>query len=110
MRNAGCREGAIGSLVVPNGLRPNVFVNRSTKAGGMGVDGMTDEVRELATEFASTFGHKCVEPQCLSDAQRAGISVIGGYSSVRAVEDGALKSACSACKPLLKEMGVNSGR
>lgn len=108
VKNAGTKKGSIGALVVPNGLRPRVFVGRSTTAGGMGIEGMTDEVRELATNFVSKYGHGCVEPQCLSDAERAGASVAGGYFSVRGTASGSLKDACDACEPLLKELGVKS--
>ena len=109
--NAGTTKGAIGALVVPRGLRPLVFPGRSTRAGGMGVEGMTDEVWEMAKEFASRNGWKCVEPQCLSDAQRAGVSVEGAYSSIRSIEDGGkLMKACKACKPLLDKVGVRSAK
>ena len=103
----GVTQGKAGVIVTPNLLRSYVLPGISSRAGGAGVEGLTEETRLMVTQFASDFNHACAEPQCVNLGNKLGANFKGGASKVLDIKKGETTSACKACKPLLDHLGVS---
>jgi len=106
LRASGVKGGIVDSLVVPNGLKPRVFLGMSTRAGGGGKAALEPTVATVAMRRPSRFNFGCGEGQSLSQAIAAKVNPAGGASSARIVATGAAKEACDNCKWLLEYYGV----
>ncbi|TWT39910.1 tRNA(Glu)-specific nuclease WapA precursor [Thalassoglobus neptunius] len=112
----GVNKGATGALVIPNGLRPDVFhglSSRAAKAVGRPHD-VSESMLEMFKKFGSKYKQKCAEPELYTGAERAGYNPAklpsGSAVGVRTLTPKHFNEpigACRGCAPVVDKSGLN---